>query len=86
MVKAGEHALVTIGREGRLFTCFVCDCKVFAGHNVKLNTAITYRLGDKFADSAVSLVCQGCGYVHMFVPGLVQLWPEKDGYPPRPAT
>jgi hypothetical protein len=81
MVKRGERALVTTGRDVRPFTCHVCDGKVFAGHKVKLNTAIAYQLGDTFAESAVSLVCRGCGYVHTFVPGLVQLWPEKDGYP-----
>jgi hypothetical protein len=86
MVRAGEHALVTIGREVRPFTCHVCAGKVFVGHNVKLNTAVANRLSDKFAESAVSLACQSCGYVHTFVTGFVQLWPQKDGYPHRPAT
>jgi hypothetical protein len=44
MVKAGEHAFVTTGREARPFTCYVCEGKVFVGQNVKLNTAIAYRL------------------------------------------
>lgn len=82
MVKRGERALVTTGRQARPFTCQVCDGTVFVGHNVKLNTATAYRLGDRFAETAISLVCQGCGYVHTFVPGQVQLWAEKDGYPP----
>lgn len=86
MVKVGTHALVTTGRERRPFTCHVCEGKVFTGHNVKLNTAVAYRLSAAFADSAVSLVCQGCGYVHTFIPGHVQMWPEKDGYPAQPAT
>ncbi|HUZ51427.1 MAG TPA: hypothetical protein VMU94_02710 [Streptosporangiaceae bacterium] len=25
--------------------------------------------------------CQGCRYVHTFLPGLIQVWPAKDGYP-----
>ena len=81
MVKRGERALVTVGPDRRPFSCHVCEGQVFAGHNVKLNTPIAYRLGDRFADSAASLVCQGCGYVHTFIPGFVQLWPEQDGYP-----
>ena len=86
MVKAGEHALVTIGRQARPFSCHVCDGKIFAGHKVKLSTAVANRLSDTFAESAVSLVCQSCGYVHTFVSGSVQLWQQEDGYPQRPAT
>jgi hypothetical protein len=80
MVKRGEPALATIGREARPFTCHVCDSKVFTAQHVKLFRTIA-PLTTPLAASAVSLVCQGCGYVHTFVPGHVQLWPEKDGYP-----
>jgi hypothetical protein len=81
MVKQGEPALVTVGRQRRPFACHVCEGTVFGAHKVQLNTAVAYRLGDQFADSAISLACQGCGYLHTFVPGLLELWPAKDGYP-----
>jgi hypothetical protein len=57
---------------------------VFTGLRVKLNTAIAYRLGDQFAEDAISLVCDGCRYVHTFLPGAVQVWEEQAGYPEVP--
>jgi ornithine carbamoyltransferase len=83
-LRPGDRALVTIGDARQPVTCHLCQGKVFVGYNVKLNTPTAYRLRDRFAESAISLVCQGCGYVHTFVPGFVQLWPEKDGYPASP--
>jgi hypothetical protein len=80
-VKQGHPALVTIGQQRLQFTCHVCSSKVFAGYNVKLNTATAYRLGDQFAESAINLACQDCGYIHAFLHGKVQVWPVENGYP-----
>jgi hypothetical protein len=73
MPRSGDPVVVTVGRQARPFTCHVCQSGVFAGYNVKLNTAVGFTIGARFAESAISLVCQGCRYVHTFVPGLVQL-------------
>jgi hypothetical protein len=86
MPKSGESALVTIGHDARPFICYVCASAVFAGYNVRLNTAVGYTIGSRFAESAISLVCQGCRYVHTFLPGMVQLWEQSAGYPQRPAA
>jgi hypothetical protein len=59
----------------------VCQGAVFSGFNVKLNTAVAYRLRDQFAEDAISLVCSDCRYVHTFFPGAVQVWKVRDGYP-----
>jgi RNase P subunit RPR2 len=75
---SGERVVVTIGHSRRRFICHVCESKVFTGLRVKLNTAIAYRLGDQFAEDAISLVCDGCRYVHTFLPG------EQAGYPEVP--
>ena len=81
MARSGEPVLVTIGSGLRRFTCHVCQGAVFSGHKVKLNTAVAYRVGDRFAEDAISLVCSDCQYVHTFFPGAVQVWEVHDGYP-----
>ena len=81
MARSGEPVLVTIGAERRRFTCHVCQGTVFSGFNVKLNTAVAYRLSDKFAEDAISLACSDCRYIHTFLPGQVQVWKVHDGYP-----
>lgn len=79
--RAGDPVLVTIGAAHRPFTCHVCEAAVFAAHNVRLNTAVAYMVGDVLAEQAISMVCSGCHYVHTFLPGQVQVWAERDGYP-----
>ncbi|HXB48058.1 MAG TPA: hypothetical protein VNW50_09880 [Streptosporangiaceae bacterium] len=81
VARSGEPVLVTIGSGRRRFTCHVCQGTVFSGYKVKLNTAVAYRLGDQFAEDGISLVCSDCRYVHTFVPGAVQVWKVRDGYP-----
>lgn len=81
MPKSGDPVLVTIGAARRPFACHVCQGSVFAGYQVRLNTTVAYRLADQFAEEAISLVCSDCRYVHSFVPGSVQLWDVRDGYP-----
>ena len=80
-VKQGEPALATVGRQRRPFSCHVCEGTVFGAHKVQLNTAVAYRLADQLADTAISLACQGCGYLHTFMPGMLELWPANEGYP-----
>lgn len=81
MPRSGEPVLVTIGAARGRFTCHVCGGTVFSGFNVKLNTAVAYRVGDLFAEDTINLVCSDCRYVHSFFPGAVQLWAVRDGYP-----
>jgi hypothetical protein len=54
---------------------------VFTGFTVKLNTAVAYRLREDLAEDAISLACSDCRYVHTFLPGQVQVWEVRDGYP-----
>jgi len=72
--------LVTIGEEKHPFSCTVCRGKLFADREVKLNTSGAEFLGFGWANqSAKGLVCQRCGYVHLFMPGMVRMWePPKD--------
>jgi hypothetical protein len=79
--RSRERVVVTIGASRRPFVCYVCEGSVFTGLRVKLNSAVAYRLADRFAEDAISLVCADCQYVHTFVPGAVQLWEEQVGYP-----
>jgi hypothetical protein len=54
----------------------------FYDREIKLNTtgAELFNLG--WANqSAVGLVCDGCGYVHTFVSGSVELWKPDGAYP-----
>jgi RNase P subunit RPR2 len=80
----GERVVVTIGASRRRFICHVCESHVFTGLRVKLNSAIAYRLRDQFGEDAISLVCAECRYVHTFVPGAVQVWDDRAGYPEVP--
>ena len=75
--------LATIGEEKHPFSCTVCQGKLFADREVKLNTSGAEFLGVGWANqSAKGLVCQRCGYVHLFMPGMVRMWePPKDVSP-----
>jgi RNase P subunit RPR2 len=84
VARSGERVVVTIGHNRRRFICYVCESKVFTGSRVKLNSPVAYRLGDQFAEDAISLVCADCRYVHTFLPGAVQVWEEQAGYPEMP--
>ena len=58
----------------------LCQGKLFADREVKLNTSGAEFLGFGWANqSAKGLVCQRCGYVHLFMPGMVRMRePAKD--------
>jgi len=72
--------LVTIGEEKHQFSCTVCQGRLFADREVKLNTSGAEFFGFGWANqSAKGLVCLRCGYVHLFMPGMVRTWePPKD--------
>jgi hypothetical protein len=74
--------LVTVGQGQHSFSCTVCRGNTFYAREIKLNTtgAELFNLG--WANqSADGLVCDGCGYVHTFVSGSVELWKPDGGYP-----
>lgn len=67
---------------GTPFRCQVCTSELFFNREVKLNTtgAELFDLG--WANqSATGLVCQQCGYVHLFLNNAIQLWKPEGGYP-----
>ena len=75
-----KAALVTIGRTP--FRCQVCSCELFFDREVKLNTtgAELFDLG--WANqSATGLVCERCGYVHLFLNNAIEMWKPESGYP-----
>jgi hypothetical protein len=81
---SGKPVLVTLGQQQRPFTCFVCAGKLFVSREIKLNTSGAEFFGMEWAnESGTGLVCDGCGYVHTFVRGAVELWKADGGYPAR---
>jgi hypothetical protein len=77
-------ARVTVGQGRQPFACTVCRGELFSVREIKLNTtgAEFFNMGWANA-SADGLVCDGCGYVHTFVSGSVELWQSEGGYPER---
>ena len=75
-------SLVTVGPRRQPFACTVCRGQLFSAREVKLNTtgAEFFNMGWANA-SADGLVCDGCGYLHTFVSGAVELWKPDGGYP-----
>jgi hypothetical protein len=77
-----KPVLVTVGTDRRRFACLVCRGALFYDREIKLNTT-----GAEFFDfgwaneSADGLVCDGCGYLHTFVRGSVEMWKADGGYP-----
>ena len=77
---SSQGLLVTIGEENHPFSCTVCQGRLFADREVKLNTSGAEFFGLGWANqSARGLVCLRCGYVHLFMPGMIRMWePPKD--------
>lgn len=78
---AEVEALVTFGPGRHPFICHVCQGKVFASREIKLNTTGAEFFNMGWANqSGTGLVCQKCGYLHTFV-SAVELWKPENGYP-----
>jgi predicted nucleic-acid-binding Zn-ribbon protein len=74
--------LATLGIDRRPFYCRVCDGAQFVDRKVKLNTTAAELFNVGWAnESAIGLVCQQCGYLHMFVGRTPELWTPSEGYP-----
>jgi hypothetical protein len=74
--------LVTFGQNRRRFSCSVCSEVLFSGREIKLNTTGAEFFNMGWANkSADGLICNGCGYVHTFMPGSLELWQPEGGYP-----
>lgn len=59
----------------RTISCLICGGGGFWQREVKLNTSGMEFLDMGWAnESALGLVCAGCGYVHEFVGDRVQVW------------
>jgi hypothetical protein len=72
---ARKPSLITVGRERHPFNCTVCQGSLFRDRPIKLSTvgADVLKLG--WANQAVTgLVCEQCGYLHMFMAAAIQLW------------
>ena len=78
-------SLVTIGVGRHRFTCSVCKGSQFWDREIKLNSTGAEFFNMGWANqSATGLVCDQCGYVHMFASD-VELWKPADGYPSSPS-
>lgn len=54
---------------GQPLRCLICRHEQFRSRNAQLNTASATFFGVDWANaSAVCYVCDGCGYVHWFLP------------------
>jgi hypothetical protein len=72
---ARKPSLVTVGRARHPFYCSVCQGSLFRDREIKLSTvgADVLRLG--WANQSVTgLVCEQCGYIHMFMSAAIKLW------------
>jgi hypothetical protein len=77
-----KPSLVTVGNDRQPFTCTVCRGNLFYDREIKLNTTGAELFNMGWAnESADGLVCAGCGYLHTFVSGSVELWKASGGYP-----
>lgn len=53
---------------GRDFSCQLCGGQEFADREIKLNTtAMSFFDLDWLNKAAEGLICEACGYVHMFL-------------------
>ena len=75
-----KAVLATVDRNP--FTCHVCGNALFFDREVKMNSQ-----GMEFFDlgwanqSAVGLLCGGCGYVRLFLSRVLEMWKPERGYP-----
>ena len=80
MRRRGTPNLATV--HGRAMRCLVCGGREFWDREVKLNSTGMEFFNLAWANqSALGLVCAGCGYVHEFVGDAVALWDPDGGYP-----
>jgi hypothetical protein len=84
MAKPGDRILVTIGRDRRPFSCHVCGGSVFEGFALDFSKIASFRSSLTMPGRGISVCCVGCRYMHMFLEGLLQVWPVADGYPAPP--
>ncbi|MCK2238704.1 MULTISPECIES: hypothetical protein [unclassified Crossiella] len=72
---------------GRALRCLVCGDREFWSREVKLNTTGAEFLGLAWANrSALGLICESCGHVHLFAGKRPEPWDPKQGYPPGTKT
>ncbi|MEZ5097302.1 MAG: hypothetical protein R2731_15125 [Nocardioides sp.] len=68
---------VRIGGHG--FGCLICGGSVFAKREIKLNTTgLTLFDLDCANRSSIGVSCCRCGYMHEFLPGLVEFVEPSD--------
>jgi predicted nucleic-acid-binding Zn-ribbon protein len=66
----------------RPFRCLACGGHEFWDREVKLNSTGMELLDLGWANqSALGLICAGCGYVHEFVGDAACVWEQDGGYP-----
>ena len=66
MARKTKSRVVTLGPRRRPFNCLVCEGALFRYREA--------TVGDNFGAPATALICLACGYVQMFVGGMVDLW------------
>ena len=77
-----KPSLVTIGPQRHPFTCHVCRGQLFVDRQIQLNTSGMEFFGVEWANrSATGLICDSCGYVHMFVNDAIELWKPEEAPP-----
>ncbi len=83
---ARKASLVTLGSARHPFQCHVCQGQLFVERSVQLNTSGMEFLGIEWANrGATGLICETCGYVHLFMSDSIGMWEPDGGYPgPEP--
>ncbi|GAA2829028.1 hypothetical protein [Crossiella cryophila] len=72
---------------GRALRCLICGDREFRSREVKLNTTGAEFLGLAWANrSALALVCDSCGYAHLFTGKHPEPWDPAQGYPAGTVT
>jgi hypothetical protein len=80
LFSAPQAYLATVHR--RPFNCLVCAGGEFQQRSIKMNTTAAEFFDLGWANqSALGLLCTGCGHVHEFVGDAVELWQVDGGYP-----
>ena len=65
----GENEPVQVEIQGRPLRCEICGHNNFWHREAQLNTAVATFFNFDWANaSATCYVCDGCGYIHWFLP------------------
>jgi hypothetical protein len=65
----GEQQPTQVAIQGKPLRCEICGHDAFWRREAQLNTAVATFFNFDWANaSAICYVCDGCGYIHWFLP------------------